>query len=172
MSKSSPSNAMTATFRAARDGARAAANTAAHVAGLYLIEANGGRGAIRETWRGEGPVDAWCQMAAPGVNVYLLADAFGDRAHVTLRVLAPAEYERIRAWFTERDECPHDEECDCCREAWPILAGLAGGAEQDVMARDGELRGWVHEDASTITLALMDEPVELVADLLGTLRTG
>lgn len=166
----SSTSALAATFKAARDSVRAAASAAAHVAALYLIEANGGQGGIHKAWKGEG-ADGWCRMAAPGLTVTLLADSLGDRAHMDYPNLTPAEYDRIRAWFDERDDCPHDEECDCHEEPWPTPARLADGEDLDISFLDGNERGYAHRSASGVRLTLLDEPVELVAALLRTLRT-
>ncbi|MFD3609018.1 hypothetical protein ACFWXA_13255 [Streptomyces atroolivaceus] len=171
MNKNPTSDAMATTFRAARDGARAAAKAAAHVACLYLIEANGGRGTIHETWRGEGP-DSWCKMAAPGIDAHILTESLGDRARVVFRCLTDAEYERIRAGAEDRNACHHDEECDCDDAPWPALAELVVPGTSEVGFRDGEVRGQVTRGASssTLDLTLDDEPVGEVAALIRLAR--
>lgn len=171
MNKNPTSDAMATTFRAARDSARSAAKAAAHVACLYLIEANGGRGGIHETWRGEGP-DSWCQMAAPGITAHILAESFGDRARVVFRALTEAEYERIKAGAEDRNACYHDEECECDDAPWPALGELAEPGTSEVGFRNCELRGQVTRAAGspTLDLTLDDEPVGEVAALIRLLR--
>ncbi|MFJ7592508.1 hypothetical protein ACIQZO_35085 [Streptomyces sp. NPDC097617] len=172
MDKNPTSDSMATTFRAARDSARTAAKAAAHVASLYLIEANGGRGAIHETWKGEGP-ESWCQMAAPGITAHILAKSFGDRARVVFRALTDAEYERIRVVAEDRNSCYHDEDCECDDTPWPPLGELAKPGVSEVGFRDGGLRGRVTRAAgsSTLELALDDEPVSEVATLIRLVRT-
>ncbi|MFD6935252.1 hypothetical protein ACFWAP_03720 [Streptomyces goshikiensis] len=170
MSKSSNSPAG-AVYRAARDGVRATASSAAHVAALYLIEANGGSGTVRKSWKGEGP-DAWCEMAAPGFTAYLLDDSFGDRAHLAFYPLNEASYEELSGWFQGRTDCPHDEECQCHPQPWPAVASLADGGEHDICFLDGELRGTAYWKGESIVLDLFEEHVEEAAELLRALRAG
>ncbi|MFF4292135.1 hypothetical protein ACFY0N_00595 [Streptomyces vinaceus] len=162
---------MAASYRAARESARTAASAAAHVAATYLIEANGGSGTVRKSWRGEGP-NSWCQMAAPGITAYLLDDSFGDQAHLAFYPLDAAKYEQISGWFQDRSDCPHDEECDCHPQPWPAASSLADGFEQDICFLDGELRGCVHQKGESIVLALFAEHVEEAANLLRALRAS
>ncbi|WP_228980196.1 hypothetical protein [Streptomyces sp. DH12] len=171
MNKNPTSDAMATAFRAARDSARSAAKAAAHVACLYLIEANGGRGSIHETWRGDGP-QFWCKMAAPGIDAHILTQSFGDRAHVVFRCLTDIEYERIRAEAEDRNACYHDEECDCDDTPWPTLAELAEPGTSEVGFRNCDLRGHVTRAAgsSKLDLTLDDEPVSEVAALIRLAR--
>ncbi|KPI33315.1 hypothetical protein OV450_1403 [Actinobacteria bacterium OV450] len=159
------------TYRAARESARTAASAAAHAAAAYLIQANGGSGTITKPYGPGGGIRSWCAMAAPGVSAHILAGSFGDEAYLSFNVLEPAKYERISAWFQNRSDCPHDEECDCEAEPWPTAASLADGFEQDVCFLDGELRGCVHQEHGRVALTLFGETVETVADLLRALRT-
>ncbi|MFB8347963.1 hypothetical protein [Streptomyces niveus] len=173
MNKNPTSDTMATAFRAARDSARSAAKAAAHVACLYLIEANGGRGSIHDTWRGEGP-DSWCKMAAPGIDAHIQTESFGDRARVVFRCLDEAAYERIRAGAEDRDACHHDENCECDGAPWPALGELAAPGTSEVGFRNGEVRGLVTRgsSSSTLDLTLDDEPVSEVAALIRLARTG
>ncbi|WP_434593347.1 hypothetical protein [Streptomyces sp. A5-4] len=171
MNRNPTSDAMATTFRAARDGARTAAKAAAHVACLYLIEANGGHGTIHETRKGEGP-DSWCQMTAPGVNARIRAESFGDRAHVTFRGLDEATYERLRAGAEARNACYHDENCECDDAPWPGLSELTLPGTSEVGFRNCDVRGQVTRGASSsrLDLTLDDEPVSEVAALIRLVR--
>ncbi|MFF4388565.1 hypothetical protein ACFY0G_17560 [Streptomyces sp. NPDC001552] len=160
-----------ATYSDARDLARAAAKAAARAAALYLIEANGGRGSLYRCTPGEGLTYRGA-MTAPGLTAFVLNDSIGDRVWVELADLTAAEYERIAAWFGERNECPHDEECDCLLSPWPAAAGIVDEQEWDVEYRNGELRGYARRHVPGITVGLLSEPVELIADLLRMLRSS
>lgn len=166
MNKNPTSDTMATAFRAASDSARASVKAAAHVACLYLIEANGGRGSIHETRRGRGP-DSWCKMAAPGIDAHILTESLGDRARVDFRCLTDAEYERIRAGAEDWNACDHDEECDCDDSPWPALTELVVPGTNEV-GFHGEVRGLVTRRASssTLDLTLDDEPVSEVAALI------
>ncbi|MGW7365425.1 hypothetical protein ACWGI8_18775 [Streptomyces sp. NPDC054841] len=168
------SEAASTSLRVASEAARAACMAAAHTAALILLQADGDRGSIHRAWRGEGP-DAWCRVTSPMFTAHVLSTSHGDRAHVTLLGLTPAAYEKIRAWAEDRDDCRHDDVCECLDEPWPTLAELREQEqeEHEIAFRvvTDDTRGSASLAFSRVTVTLTDEPVTVVDTLIRMARS-
>ncbi|MFE4264546.1 hypothetical protein [Streptomyces sp. NPDC056883] len=156
--------------------ARAAARTAAHIAGLILIEADGGGGSIHTPRRGEGPAESWCIVFSTHFKAYLLADWHGERAHVELTGITPAAYEQMRTWAEDRDACYHDEDCECLDDPWPTLDFLtqSDGEECRIDYRDDreDQRGTARTAFGRINVTLYEELVCVVDTLIRIARAA
>ncbi|MFH8642099.1 hypothetical protein [Streptomyces goshikiensis] len=155
------------------EAARAAAKAAARTAALTLIEADGGRGHVREgSYQQHG--DTWCVATSQRFTAHILSESLGDRAHVTMTGITPKTYEQMRTWAENRDACRHDLNCECLTDPWPTLNFLSQNAEEhriDYRADYEDARGYVSLASDRIDITLFCESVTVVDTLLRIARS-